>query len=51
MQVQDLVDIRYVVVNNVVGYRYVQTVYGTDSLALTRPSFGNVRFLTASYVV
>ena len=51
MQVQDLVDIRYVVVNNAVGNRCVRTVYGTDSLTLTRPPFGNdVRFLAANYV-
>ena len=51
MEVQDLVDIRYVVVNNAVCNRCVRTVYITDSLTLTRPSFGNgVRFLAASYV-
>ena len=45
MQVQDLVDIRYAVVNDVVGNRCIRMVYGTDSLAFAWPSFGNdVRF-------
>ena len=51
MQVQDSVDIRYMVVNNAVSNRCVRTVHGTDSLTLTRLSFGNnIRFPAASYV-